>query len=206
MFKNFFRIGFGGCGCALADTFKEHANELFRGILLDYYGELVRWGKVLSNENRLEMKEFLAVLKNDIFERNVNLDTIEEHLNDWLHLLDTVSRSMRRYERMTVEEIIRISQELKYLVERLKEYGGVWFEGLTVDSYSGEESAEKSRYLYNKYLDESRQIRINEFGMDILDAEGFNHHPELQMLPLSLQEVRTEVYSDLDKIIKEGLC
>jgi len=40
--------------------------------------------------------------------------------------------------------------------------------------------------------------------MDILDAEGFNHHPELQMLPLALQEVRTEVYSDLDKIIKEA--
>jgi hypothetical protein len=204
MFKNFFRIGFGGCGCALADTFREHANRLFRDHLLDSYKELAKWGEVLSKDGRLKMKENMARLKEDIFENNLNFDKIKTRLADWKELLnEEKGRSTRRYEEKIVDEIeIKVDDLLKRLGEIENDYE-VWLEGLTVDSYSGGKKADTYRYFYNQHLNDSRQIRISEFGMDILNAEGFNHHPELQMLPFSIQEVRNEVYNDMDSEIKE---
>lgn len=205
MYKNFFRIGFGGCGCAFVDTFEEHVCRLFRSYLLVEYKKLAKVSKVFSEDDRLKMKANLDSLKEYIFEETLNFDKIEKHLEEWSEELKKVKGRMKRsYERTPVEKIEGIiNNGLKVRLTKIKKEYGVWLEALTVDSYSSGEKVDKHRYLYNKYLDDTRQIRISEFGMDILDAEGFNHHPELQMLPFTLQEVRNEVYTDLDSEIKK---
>jgi hypothetical protein len=150
------------------------------------------------------MKAKLDSLKKYIFEEKLNFDKIEKHLEEWSDELEKVKGGMKRsYEKKPVENIENIIEKLKVRLGRILKVYGVWLEALTVDSYSSGEKVDKHRYLYNKYLDDTRQIRISEFGMDILDADGFNHHPELQMLPFTLQEVRNEVYTDLDSEIKK---
>ncbi|MBE9594603.1 MAG: hypothetical protein IMF19_14120, partial [Proteobacteria bacterium] len=54
MFRRFFRIGFGGCGCAMEDHFIAHTNVVFRDILLQDYKELAKWENGLGNEYRLK--------------------------------------------------------------------------------------------------------------------------------------------------------
>jgi hypothetical protein len=207
MYKNCFRIGFGGCGCAFVDTFEEHVYRLFRSYLLEKYKELAKWSKIFSEDERLEMEANLDRLKKLIFEEKLDLDNlgnIEKHLGEWSEILEKVKGGMKRsYEKIPVEKIENIIEKLKTRLRRIKKEYGVWLEALTVDSYSSGEKEDTGRYLYNKFLDDTRQIRISEFGMDILDADGFNHHPELQMLPFTLQEVRNEVYTDLNSEIKK---
>jgi hypothetical protein len=208
MYKNFFRIGFGGCGCALVDTFEEHVYRLFRSYLLEEYKKLAKLSKVFSEDDRIKMKANLDRLKELIFKEKLdldNLDNIEKHLGEWGAELKKVKGGMKRsYEQTLVEKIESIiNNGLNVRLAKIKKDYGVWLEALTVDSYSSGAKVDKHRYLYNKYLDDTRQIRISEFGMDILDAEGFDHQPELQMLPFSLQEVRNEVYTDLDSEIKK---
>lgn len=207
MYKNYFKIGFGGCGCAFVDTFEEHVYRLFRSYLLEEYKKLAKLSKLFSEDYRLEMKANLDRLKELIFEEKLdrdNLGNIKKHLDEWGKKLNDVKGGMKRsYEKTPVVKIEGIIEELKVGLRRIKEEYGVWLEALTVDSYSSSEKEDTERYLYNKFLDDTRQIRISEFEMDILDADGFNHHPELQMLPLSLQYVRNEVYTNLNSEIKK---
>jgi hypothetical protein len=51
MFRRFFRIGFGGCGCALEEQFRDHAAELSYNLLNDFYlKKLKNWTNKLPSE------------------------------------------------------------------------------------------------------------------------------------------------------------
>jgi hypothetical protein len=53
-------------------------------------------------------------------------------------------------------------------------------------------------------IKKTRPLIVNKYDKDILDSEGFDHHPELQMLPFSMKEVRYEVYEVISKAAEKG--
>jgi hypothetical protein len=220
MLRRFFRIGFGGCGCAIGDHFIEHVNVIFRDILLNDYKKLAKWENGLANEGRLMMKNKLKELREHIFaqeretsyslEEDVKYKKLDEYLDVWYKSLDDLVNytPLMSYERDIIEEIKSINYTMDKKTEAIIKDDAVLLEGLTVDSFSGTGSATggaaKPRFLYNKMIKKTRPLIVNKYDKDILDSEGFDHHPELQMLPLSIKEVRYEVYEVISKKAEEG--
>ena len=221
MLRRFYRIGFGGCGCAMGTHFIEHVNVIYRNILLKDYKKLAKWKTGLANEPRLMMGDKLKELRERIFaqerETTYSLEEVEkyikldEYLDDWDHSLEELlaGTPWMSYERDIVEEIKRINRAMDRKAEAIKaKEEAVLLEGLLVDSFSGTSGAtggaDKARFLYNKMIKKTRPLIVNKYDKDILDSEGFDHHPELQMLPFSMKEVRYEVYEVISKAAEKG--
>jgi hypothetical protein len=133
MYEGFFRIGFGGCGCALVDHFEEHANVIFRKHLLNYYVDLADWRSGLSNERRLGFESRLEGLKEILFEKKINFDTLDKHLKDWKQswselLADT---PWMDYESAIVEDIKDKIILMRDKVNAIKEYDTSLLENFT---------------------------------------------------------------------------
>jgi hypothetical protein len=221
MLRRFFRIGFGGCGCALVAHFIERVNVVYRDILLNDYKQLAKWENGLANEYRLMMRAKLKDLRELIFvqerETTYSLNEVEkykkldEYLDAWNYSLGELlaNTPWMSYERDIVEEIRSVNRTMDRKAEAMKNpEEAVMLEGLMVDSFSGTSGAtggsDKARFLYNKMIKKTRPLIVNKYDKDILDSEGFNHHPELQMLPLSMKEVRYEVYEVISKAAEKG--
>lgn len=221
MLRRFFRIGFGGCGCAMGAHFIERVNVIYRGILLKDYKKLAKWENGLANESRLKMRDKLKELRELIFaqerETTYSLEEVEkyikldEYLDAWDYSLGELlsNTPWMSYERDIVEEIKLINRTMDRKAEAMKnKEEAVLLEGLMVDSFSGTSSAtggsDKARFLYNKMIKKTRPLIVNKYDKDILDSEGFDHHPELQMLPFSMKEVRYEVYEVISKAAEKG--
>jgi hypothetical protein len=84
------------------------------------------------------------------------------------------------------------------------EVNRVLLEGLRLDSAAAEEG-ERDRKLYNYSHDvkETRDLIVDRYGRDLIDSDGFNHHPELQMFPLSIKEVRNEVFRNIEAEVRK---
>jgi hypothetical protein len=221
MLRRFYRIGFGGCGCAMGAHFIERVNVIYRGILLNDYKKLAKWENGLANESRLMMKDKLKDLREFIFaqerETTYSLEEVEkyikldEYLDAWDYSLGELlaNTPWMSYERGIVEEIKRINRAMDRKAEAMKaKEEAVLLEGLLVDSFSGTSGAtggaDKARFLYNKMIKKTRPLIVNKYDKDILDSEGFDHHPELQMLPFSMKEVRYEVYEVISRAAEKG--
>ena len=221
MLRRFYRIGFGGCGCAMVVHFIEHVNVIYRGILLNDYRELAKWENGLANESRLRMGDKLKELRERIFaqerETSYSLEEVEkyikldEYLDAWDYSLGELlaNTPWMSYEEPIVREIKDINRTMDRKAEAIKaKEEAVLLEGLMVDSFSGTSSAtggaDKARFLYNKMIKKTRPLIVNKYDADILDSEGFDHHPELQMLPFSMKEVRYEVYEVISKAAEKG--
>jgi hypothetical protein len=70
-------------------------------------------------------------------------------------------------------------------------------EGMRVDSASRRGKHPGDVFLYNRGIDKSRRLIEEKFGRVLLVSDGFSHHPELQLLPLSIKEVREEVAGNI---------
>ncbi|NQE54379.1 hypothetical protein C5S29_12375 [ANME-1 cluster archaeon GoMg3.2] len=221
MLRRFFRIGFGGCGCALVAHFIERVNVVYRDILLNDYKQLAKWENGLANEYRLMMRAKLKDLRELIFvqerETSYSLNEVEkykkldEYLDAWNYSLGELlaNTPWMSYERDIVEEIRSVNRTMDRKAEAMKNpEEAVMLEGLMVDSFSGTGGvvggSDKGRFLYNKMIKKTRPLIVNKYDKDILDSEGFDHHPELQMLPLSMKEVRYEVYEVISKAAEKG--
>ena len=221
MLRRFFRIGFGGCGCALVAHFIERVNVVYRDILLNDYKQLAKWENGLANEYRLMMRAKLKDLRELIFvqerETTYSLNEVEkykkldDYLDAWNYSLGELlaNTPWMSYERDIVEEIRSVNRTMDRKAEAMKNpEEAVMLEGLMVDSFSGTSGAtggsDKARFLYNKMIKKTRPLIVNKYDKDILDSEGFDHHPELQMLPLSMKEVRYEVYEVISKAAEKG--
>ena len=211
MFRRFFRIGFGGCGCALEEHFRNHAVELARELLLECYVEkLKKWKNVLSLD-KFEMENVGGLegnLKESMFNDetfNDKLEEIKKELASWNGSLGIAKeRTGMSYEEDIVEELSSIITEMGTEVEEIKTRGRMLLESLPVDSYTGPEK--KRIYAYNQDITETRDLIVDQYGHAIIESQGFNHQPELQMLPFSIHEVRNEVYSNIkNKISKDNL-
>jgi len=201
--------------------FIEHVNVIYRNILLKDYKQLAKWENGLANESRLMMRDKLKELREHIFaqerEATYSLEEVEkyikldEYLDAWDYSLGELlaSTPWMCYERDIVEEIKRINRTMDRKAEAMKDKEeAVLLEGLLVDSFSGTSNAtggsDKGRFLYNKMIKKTRPLIVNKYDKDILDSEGFDHHPELQMLPFSMKEVRYEVYEVISKAAEKG--
>ena len=221
MFRRFYRIGFGGCGCALGAHFIERVNVIYRDILLKDYKQLAKWENGLANESRLKMRDKLKDLRELIFvqerETSYSLEEVEkyikldEYLDAWDYSLGELlaNTPWMSYEEHIVREIKGINRTMDRKAEAMKDKDeAVLLEGLMVDSFSGTSGAtggaDKTRFLYNKMIKKTRPLIVNKYDKDILDSEGFDHHPELQMLPFSMKEVRYEVYEVISKAAEKG--
>jgi hypothetical protein len=143
MFRKFFKIGIGGCGCQLERTFEEEVRRRLRK---------------LSPDGFMESNEGLG--------------------------------SLLPYEKKVIENAIDVNRVL--------------LEGLRLDSAAAEEG-EKDRKLYNYSHDvkETRDLIVDRYGRELIDSDGFNHHPELQMFPLSIKEVRNEVFRNIEAEVRK---
>ena len=221
MLRRFYRIGFGGCGCAMVVHFIERVNVIYRNILLNDYKKLAKWENGLANESRLKMRDKLKELRELIFaqerETSYSLEEVEkyikldEYLDAWDYSLGELlaNTPWMSYEEHIVREIKSINRTMDRKAEAMKgKEEAVLLEGLMVDSFSGTSGAtggsDKARFLYNKMIKKTRPLIVNKYDKDILDSEGFDHHPELQMLPFSMKEVRYEVYEVISKAAEKG--
>ena len=86
-------------------------------------------------------------------------------------------------------ELVSYDKLIKDDLER----NSVLLKGMQVDSASRSEKLPGDVYLYNREIEESRGIIEERFGKILIESDGFSHHPELQLLPLSIKRVRREV-------------
>ncbi|MBE9594669.1 MAG: hypothetical protein IMF19_14455, partial [Proteobacteria bacterium] len=107
------------------------------------------------------------------------------------------------YEEDIVEELSSIITEMQNEVKKIDEKGRILLESLPVDTYTETEARQEAKrtYLYNQDITETRDLIIDQYGHAIIESQGFNHQPELQMLPFSIHEVRNEVYKNIIKKI-----
>jgi len=211
MFRRFFRIGFGGCGCALMNSFTGEVKSLFRGVLDPYYMNLENFRNGLSEEDRdiLNMKMLLENLEQDLKVEYLEVLKdwiIDKHLVDWNESMTKAyaKKGWMSYEDEIVEEIVANVRKMQEKIRHIKAHGAVLLEGLSVDSVSTEEVIEAAReYIYNLHIKETRELIVNKFGKSLIDSHGFNHHPELQLLCLAIKEVRDEVFKNIDKEIEK---
>ena len=209
MFRRFFRIGFGGCGCALEEHFRDHAAELSHDRLHDFY-----WRKLKTLTDQLPPDPFetkqLKVISNLIIspkegkeggnyasEFFENLNKIIAELDIWKGSLDVAKGTGMSYEDTIIDVLIQNVTKMKDEAKSIKNRGDVLLESLPVDSAATSER----HYLYNKKITETRELIVDHFGHAVIESSGFNHHPELQMLPLSIKEVRDEVYKKIVEYI-----
>lgn len=215
MFRYFFRIGFGGCGCALEDYFRKHAVELSNNLLNKIYlKKLQRWGEVLSDE-KFQMTERIQELKSRLVIENENpsaekgakefsdtyfietLPNIITELSNWNTSLQIAKDISTSEDKAFIDALSGIITEMMVEAGNIKNRGAVLLESLPVDSAATSER----HYLYNKKITETRELIVDHFGHAVIESSGFNHHPELQMLPLSIKEVRDEVYKKIVEYI-----
>lgn len=210
MLRRFFRIGFGGCGCALEETFRDHANELAYDLLNNYYlNELLDWRGVLRREVVLEMgtvdtlNSLLSKIKRKERPLIDVLKLMEKTLDDWRAKLDKTEGTWESYEWDRVTKIKQCIENMGEEVVGIQKRCAVLLESLPVDSYSAEGKIDEKKrtYIYNQNIFKTRGLIVDKYGKDILDSDGFNHHPELQMLPFSIKEVRGEVYDNITEEI-----
>ena len=210
MFRRLFRIGFGGCGCALEELFRNHAVELARELLLKCYVEkLKKWDDMLSLD-KFEMTN-VGELKSNLKESRFNDETFNDKLEEITKKLDSWKESLRiakestgmSYEEDIVEVLSSIITEMENEVRNIKNKGSILLESLPVDTYSGSEEKDKRIYLYNQEITETRDLIVDQYEHAVIESQGFDHQPELQMLPFSIHEVRNEVYSNLKKKISK---
>jgi hypothetical protein len=135
---------------------------------------------------------------------------VDRFVDEWHDsLVELKDSDVMPYEKAIVKEIDKCNRRINANVQVLgRPENVVLLEGLTVDSFSGTGSAtggtDKRRFLYNEWIKKTRPLIVNKYEKDILDSEGFDHHPELQMLPLSIKEVRYEVYEVISARAKKG--
>jgi hypothetical protein len=203
MFRKLFRIGFGGCGCALETTFINQARSAIGSSLWDYYQRLEELEKFSKEEKRRLNIENVKKMEGYLNEGTVytfnlqKLDYLEGMLEEWEASVRKSRDTGRwwRYERNTVDEIIDDIRETKEEVRDIKNRGGVLLEGLMADSATPSELHQvKDVYLYNQDIIETRELIVDKYGKNLIDSDGFNHHPEQQMLALSIKKVRDEVF------------
>ena len=209
MFRRFFRIGFGGCGCALEEHFRDHAAELSYDMLNDFYLEkLKNWTGELPSEpfDTFEVKRISDLIispekgkeegnyASEFFEK---LNKIIAELDSWKGSLDVAKGTGMSYEDAIIDVLIQNVTKMRDEAKSIKNRGDVLLESLPVDSAATSER----HYVYNKNITETRELIVDHFGHAVIESSGFNHQPELQMLPLSIKEVRDEVYKKLVEYI-----
>jgi hypothetical protein len=184
MFRRFFRIGFGGCGCALEEHFRGHAVELARELLLKCYVEkLNKWKDVLSLD-KFEM-EYVGGLKGNLKESMFNDEAFNDKLEEIKKQLDSWNGSLRiakestgmSYEEDIVEALSSIITEMGTEVDKIEKKGSILLESLPVDSYTGPEK--KRIYAYNQDITETRDLIVDQYEHAIIESEGFNHQPKI---------------------------
>jgi hypothetical protein len=143
-------------------------------------------------------------------EQAMKYKMVDMFVDEWHDsLVELKDSDVMPYEKAIVEEIDKFNRKINANVQAMSEPEYVvMLEGLNVDSFSGTGSATggtyKTRFPYNKRIKKTRPLIVNKYDKDILDSEGFDHHPELQMLPLSIKEVRDEVYDVISTKADEG--
>ena len=216
MFRRFFRIGFGGCGCALEEHFRDHAAELSYNLLRNFYLEkLKNWTGKLPSEpfetTRVGTISDLIIspekgkeggnYAGKFFE---NLNKIIAELDSWKGSLGGAKGTGMSYEDAIIGVLIQNVTKMKDEAESIDKRGSVLLESLPVDSFTETQAKEKSKrfYVYNQYLTETRELIVDQFGQVVIESQGFNHQPELQMLPFSIKEVRDEVFKKITGTIE----
>ena len=213
MFRQFFRIGFGGCGCALEEHFRTHAVDLACDLLNTFYlKKLEGWKEVLSRDPKFGMDTVVTlniILNKELTDTTFNekLREIAAELDSWYGLSMKAEGTGMSYEDDIIKEIRHIITTMKNEVDDTENKGGVLFESLPVDSFTKSEERKAERfYVYNQNITETRELIVDQFGHAVIESQGFNHQPELQMLPFSIKEVRDEVYKKIiDYIAAEKL-
>lgn len=208
MFRRFFRIGFGGCGCALEEFFRKHAADLSCRLLESYLKELMNWK--LSDE-KFEMGNIKTLLEkkrvgkfDDATTFDTTLKDIKDVLSSWDTSLQIAKGTGASHDDAILDNLSLIITKMEGDVESTRTRGNVLLKSLRVDSVSKEEATEEAHaHLYNQHIKETREMIMNTFGKNLIDSDGFNHRPELQLLCLSIKEVRNEVFKDIDKAIEE---
>ena len=212
MFRKLFRIGFGGCGCALETTFINHARSAIKNSLRKSSQRLEDLETFSKEEKRRlnieNVKKMMGYLEEGtVYNFNLQkLDYLEGMLEEWEASVRK-SRDTGRwwsYERITMDEIIDDIRETKEEVNDVKNRGGVLLEGLLADSATPSELHHvKEVYLYNQDIIDTRELIVDKYGKNLIDSDGFNHHPEQQMLALSIKKVRDEVFEKIEREIEQ---
>lgn len=210
MFRRLFRIGFGGCGCALEQEFRDHAVELTRELLDTYYlKDLEKWERVLDNElfkmDYLDDLRGILRVSDEKKQPEFRDATFEERLNevsgrlyDWNSLLTKVEKVARPYDVTFIGKVRGTITKMRNEAKSIKNRGEVLLESLPVDSFTKTEAEKYKRfYTYNQNITETRELIVDQFGHAVIESQGFNHRPELQMLPFSIKEVRDEVFKKI---------
>ena len=217
MFRRFFRIGFGGCGCALEEHFRNYAADLAYDLLYIYLEKLKKWTVELPREpfETWRAGTISELIKKEEAEKEdyasnyfgKKLDDIIAELESWNLSLIRAKGINPSYEDAIIDDLARIITEMEGEVNSIKRRGGVLLESLPVDSFTKTETEKYKRfYTYNQNITETRELIIEQFGHAVIESQGFNHHPELQMLPFSIKEVRDEVFKKIrDHITSEKL-
>jgi hypothetical protein len=212
MFRKLFRIGFGGCGCALENTFINQVRSAIRSSLWDYSRGLAELEKFSKEEKRRLNIENVKKMEGYLKEGTVytfdlqKLDYLEGMLEEW----ETSVRKSRdtgrwwSYEGNAVEKIVDDIRETKEEVRDVKNRIGVLLEGLMADSATPSELHQvRDVYLYNQDIIETRELIVDKYGKNLIDSDGFKHHPEQQMLALSIKKVRDEVFEKIEREIEQ---
>jgi hypothetical protein len=216
MFRRFFRIGFGGCGCALEEQFRDHAAELSYNLLNDFYlKKLKNWTNKLPSEpfDTFEVKKISDLIISSkegkeggnyagkFFE---NLNKIIAELDSWKGSLVGAKDTVMSYEGAIIDVLIQNVTKMKDEAKSIEKRGSVLLESLPVDSFTETLAKGESErfYIYNQNITETRELIVDQFGQMILESQGFNHQPELQMLPFSIKEVRDEVFKNITDTIE----
>jgi hypothetical protein len=163
MFRRLFRIGFGGCGCALEQEFRDHAVELTRELLDTYYlKDLEKWESVLDNE--LFKMDYLVDLRRRIlipeggkepkfrdttFEET--LDEVSGRLDEWGGLLSKIAKVARPYDVTFIDKVCGTITKMRDEAKSIEHRGEVLLQSLPVDSFTKTESEKYKRfYTYNQ--------------------------------------------------------
>ena len=217
MFRQFFRIGFGGCGCDLEDHFRKHAVEQSRDLLEFYLKKLEKWElsdkkfgrdtittlrtKYFSDENNKKESLGKSVKMFDDTNFEETLRKILQELVAWNASLEIARGISASYDKAIIDDLSRIITNMEVDADSIIKRGKVLLESLPVDSAPTSEKKAERFHVYNQNITETRELIVDHFGHAVIESAGFNHHPELQMLPLSIKEVRDEVYREIMKCI-----
>lgn len=215
MFKRMFRIGFGGCGRALVNTFIKQVENIIGNALQEEYNEKLSKWEELSDEDKRKLKmRNLKKLKEGLekFKGGDNQDKTKllKDLDDYLDDLENnLSNSLNeekwmKYERKIIEEIKKEVIAFKKKVEEVNKYYGVLLEGLEVDSATPKLGYNKDVCIYPKYIKDEENLIINKYGINLINLDGFNHRPELQLLVLSIKDIRSKIYNIIQERIHES--
>jgi hypothetical protein len=190
MFRRFFKIGFGGCGCALEEHFRKHAVNLTCDLLNTHYlKDLEGWKNGLPEGHKFgiapTVKRLDKMLNEGLTDTTFNkkLDDIAAELHRWQEFSEIVEKTGKPYEDVILENIRDIVKTMKKEVDETKNKGKILFESLPVDSFTETQAkgmSEERFYVYNQNITETRELIVDQFGQVVIESQGFNHQPELQ--------------------------